>query len=407
MELLSPAGSIEKLEYAYRYGADAAYIGLKNFSLRGRADNFDEDAVDAIRRVKGEKRLYAAVNVYFHEGDLGRLRRSLDGVASYPLDAFIVSDLGAAALLRRAFPDKPLHLSTQANCLNSEAIKMYRDIGFSRVILGREVSLDEIKEIRDAVPEVEIETFVHGAMCLAYSGRCFLSAYMADRSANEGDCAHSCRWEYELRERKRPEESYPVIEEDGFTTILSSRDLKMIDHISALRDAGVDSLKIEGRMKSVYYTAVVTRAYRKQIDYLTGMISDPEEVRPYVAELDEVSHREYTTGFYFDRQEVSKPADAAYRRPFLFLGTLGEEVRPGRYRLDLKNKIRRGEAIEFIGPNNPGIEDSRFLLYDDEGNRVEDRDHNKGAFIEPSLPVERGFILRRRKRDSVDGVAER
>jgi putative protease len=400
MELLSPAGNLEKLRYAYQYGADAAYIGLKSFSLRARADNFHGEEQEEIRRIKGDRKLYCALNVFFHQEDLLKLREELEFIASYPFDAFIVSDIGAVPTLRERFPDTPLHLSTQANCLNASAARIYRELGFSRIILGREVSLPEIREIRDALPEMELEAFVHGAMCIAYSGRCLLSSYMIGRSGNQGDCAHSCRWEYALVERKRPEESFPLVQGENFTTILSSRDLNMIDHLQELRDAGVDSLKIEGRMKSVYYTAVVTRAYRKQIDYITGKISDPEVVRPYVAELDEVSHREYSRGFYFGREEMEEHADGVYRRPYLFLGTIGEKVAPGRYRLELKNKIRTSESVEYIGPDQPGAEDGGFRLYDEEGVVVEERDHGKETFIEPSLPVEPGFILRRRKADA-------
>lgn len=400
MELLSPAGNLEKLRYAYQYGADAAYIGLQSFSLRARADNFDGSEQEEIRRIKGRRKLYGAMNIFFHQPDLRKLEEQLELIGSYPFDAFIISDIGILPILRKRFPDTPLHLSTQANCVNSSAARIYGDLGFSRIILGREVSLPEIREIREALPEMELETFVHGAMCIAYSGRCLLSSYMAGRSGNQGDCAHSCRWEYALVERKRPEESFPVEQGENFTTILSSRDLKMIDHLEELKEAGVDSVKIEGRMKSVYYTAVVTRAYRKQIDLIEGRITDPEVVRPYVAELDQVSHREYSTGFYFGREEMEQHADGVYRRPYLFIGIIGEEVSPGRFRLELKNKIRTGEAVEQIGPDQPGSEDQDFLLFDEDGNPVQERDHGKETFIEPSLPVEPGFILRRRKTDA-------
>lgn len=400
MELLSPAGNLEKLRYAYQYGADAAYIGLRNFSLRARADNFHGEEQEEIRRIKGNRRLYCALNVFFHQADLRKLDDELELIGSYPFDAFIISDIGVLPTLRKRFPDTPLHLSTQANCLNASAARIYGELGFSRIILGREVSLPEIREIRQALPDMELESFVHGAMCIAYSGRCLLSSYMVGRSGNQGDCAHSCRWEYALVERKRPGESFPVVQGENFTTILSSRDLKMIDHLKELRDAGVDSVKIEGRMKSVYYTAVVTRAYRKQIDHITGKITDPETVRPYVAELEEVSHREYSTGFYFGREDMEEHADGIYRRPYLFLGTIGEEISPGRFRLDLKNKIRSDDSVEYIGPDQPGTDDEAFRLLDEEGNEVEERDHGKETFIEPSLPVEPGFILRRRKADT-------
>ena len=213
MELLSPAGNIEKLYYAYEYGADAAYIGIKNFSLRAKADNFSADEYEAIRKVKGNKKLYTALNIYFHDSDIETLEKESDYIHQYPLDGFIVSDIGILGFLKKNFPDKELHLSTQANCVNTEAAKMYRDMGIKRIVLGRELSLKEIEAIKNNVPDLEIEVFAHGAMCLAYSGRCFLSKYLADRSANQGDCAHSCRWQYRvLEESERPGEYFPVVQ---------------------------------------------------------------------------------------------------------------------------------------------------------------------------------------------------
>ncbi|TVR34082.1 MAG: U32 family peptidase [Spirochaetaceae bacterium] len=277
MELLSPAGNSEKLRWAYLWGADAAYIGLHGFSLRSRADNFGLQEFAELKRIKAGRRLYCALNIYFFDHDIAALERALEQVDHGIFDAFIVSDLGILPTLRRRFPDTELHLSTQANCVNSEAARFYRDLGFSRVVPGRELSLAQIAAIKNTVPDLQLEVFAHGAMCLAYSGRCFLSRWMSDRSANQGDCAHSCRWNYRLgvdplvlEEQQRPGEYYPIIEADDFTEILSSRDLCMIDHLAPLRDAGVDSLKIEGRMKSVYYTAVVTRAYRAALDALSA-----------------------------------------------------------------------------------------------------------------------------------------
>ncbi|MCK5154114.1 MAG: U32 family peptidase, partial [Spirochaetales bacterium] len=243
MELLAPAGNMEKLYYAYKYGADAAYIGIKNFSLRAKADNFSKDEWNRIEEVKGDKKLFGALNIFFHNEDLRTLEENIDYLKLYPFDAFIISDLGVLPVLRKYFPDIPLHLSTQANCINKESAKVYTDLGFSRIILGRETPLNEIKEIRDYLPEIEIEAFVHGAMCIAYSGRCFLSKDMSDRSANQGDCAHSCRWNYRvLEEKQRPGEYMPVVQGENFTTIMSSKDMCLIDHLDKFKDAGVDSL---------------------------------------------------------------------------------------------------------------------------------------------------------------------
>ncbi|NLA92320.1 MAG: U32 family peptidase [Spirochaetales bacterium] len=392
MELLSPAGTLEKLEYAYAYGADAAYVGMQEFSLRSRAGNIDDDQIEKLAKIKGDKKLYGAINSFFHEKDLGRLKERLAIIKTYPFDALIVGDIGAAAILRDAFGEAmPLHLSTQANCLNSAAVKVYQDLGFSRIILGREVSLKEIATIKEALPEMEIETFVHGAMCMAYSGRCLLSAFMSGRSANAGDCAHTCRWNYRLalEEESRPGEYFPIAEEDGFTTILSSKDLCMIDHLDHLRSAGVDSVKIEGRMKSLYYVATVTRAYRKALD-------KAKDWPLYREELFRVSHREYSTGFFFDKEEISSPTEKSYIRKYLLIGTVEEEVEPSLYALNLKNRLASGTTIEYIGPDTLGIEDSTFTLLDENGERVDVANHHQKIFLKTDKLIDTKFIIRQK-----------
>ncbi len=394
MEVLAPAGNVEKLKYAYLYGADAAYIGIRNFSLRQKADNFNDEEYKIIRAIKGSKKLYGALNIYFHEGDLDALDDNLEYIANYPFDAFIISDIGIVRRLQKHFPDTEIHLSTQANCVNSEAVKMYRDMGFTRVVLGRETSLSEISRIKNAVPEVELECFVHGAMCLAYSGRCFLSAWMADRSGNQGNCSHSCRWDYRvLEEAKRPGEYYPVYEGDGFTSILSSKDICMIDHLAELRDAGVDSLKIEGRMKSIYYTAVVTRAYHKAVDALAGI---GEDITGYKDELYKVSHREFSTGFYFGKDDIEVPTEKSYLRQFIFMGIIGRKIGENQWELIVKNQIKPGETLEFIGPDVLFVEDDFYMIYDEEGLPVDQADHGKIYTITTSAPVEEGFIVRKK-----------
>jgi putative protease len=390
---------MEKLKAAYRYGADSVYVGLSSFSLRAKADNFPADQAEEAARIKGKKKLYCAVNIYFHPGDLKRLDTQLEHISRFSFDAFIVSDLGAAGILREAFPGIELHLSTQANCINAESAKFYRDAGFSRIILGRELSLAEIADIRREVPDVELEAFVHGAMCLAYSGRCFLSAWMAGRSGNQGMCAHSCRWDYRLlEERERPGEYLPVYEGDGFTSILSSKDICMIDHLPRLKDAGIDAVKIEGRMKSVYYTALVTRAYRK---FLDNPAADPA----YRDELFRLSRREYTTGFYFGRDEIEEPASRSYLREGVFLASVGEPDSLGRFRLDTHNRFSTDETIEFIGPDVPFLTDSSFELFDEEGNPVTEAVHQKIRYIKPSVPAEEGWLIRKRGQPSISSTA--
>lgn len=394
MELLAPAGNIEKLKYAYEYGADAAYIGIRNFSLRAKADNFKENEHEEIKRIKGDKKLYCALNIYFMNEDIKKLEEELEYFQQYPFDGFIISDLGILNLMKKYFPNKELHLSTQANCTNSEIAKLYYDLGFTRIVPAREISLKNISEIKNAVPNLEIECFAHGAMCLAYSGRCFLSSWMTDRSANQGACSHSCRWDYKvLEEGKRPGEYYPIYENDHGTSIMSSKDINMINHLQDMKDAGVDSLKIEGRMKSIYYTAVVTRAYRKTLDDLNG-IKVPD-LKGYQDEIYKVSHREFSTGFYYDNADISRSSKESYSREFIFLGAIGREQEDGTFLLEVKNQISMGDEIEYIGPDMLYIKDNDFILYDKNKEETNKTDHCKTSFIKSSIPLKEGYIIRK------------
>ena len=410
MELLSPGGSLEKIETAFTYGADSVYFGLKDFSLRTNAKNVEYGTQQELRRIK-EKfggRMYCTVNIYFHEDDITKLESKLDEIRDYPFDAFILSDIGILDILRKKFPDAEYSLSTQASCINSRSARIYHDMGFSKVILGRETPLKDIRKIKDANPDLLIETFVHGAMCMAYSGRCFLSSHLAGRSGNYGDCSHTCRWNYRLalEEEQRPGRYYPVLEENDWTTIMSSKDLCMIDHLKELRDAGVDTLKIEGRMKSIYYVASVTRAYRKALDHLY----DPSvDYLPYREELFNVSHREFSTGFFFGKgpidvdepdplvmaDDINRPTTGGYLRDYLFLGTVRQQVAPGVYAVDIKNQIRSGESIEFIGPDVLFIREPSVEVLDEEMNHAEHIDHCKVGYIRTDAPVHEGYIIRK------------
>ena len=399
LELLSPAGNIEKLRTAINYGADACYMGLKDFSLRANAGNFSDSEMEEVRKIKSEsgKKLYCAMNILFKEDQIEKLYTMRNEIASWPFDAFIISDIGLVDFFQKYLPDRDLHLSTQASCINSNSVKAYKSMGFKRIILGREASLDAIKRIKDKVPEIELECFVHGAMCMAYSGRCILSAYLTGRSANQGDCAHTCRWNYKMyaiEEEERKGQYMPIEGGDDYTAILSSKDLCMIDHINELRDAGIDSLKIEGRMKSVYYVAVVTRAYRKAID------SD-KDMDKYKRDLFDVSHRQYTTGFFFssnaadDKNDVSRPTEYGYERAYMFLGTVKEAKRNNRYVLDVKNQIRKGDDLEFIGPDVPLLSDKEFKMFNEHEEEVEKIDHGHYVEIETKCPLKEGYILRK------------
>ena len=397
IELLSPAGDYEKLKTAFSYGADAAYMGMTEFSLRRNAGNFSQEEIEKVRDLKEKtgKHLYCTMNILFHQRDMERIQGMADEIRAWPFDAFIISDIGLVPFLQRNFPDRALHLSTQASCLNSESVKMYRSMGFSRVILGREASLDDIRRIHDAVPEMELEAFVHGAMCMAYSGRCLLSAHLAGRSGNQGDCSHTCRWNYRLalEEEERPGIYYPISEQDGYTTILSSKDLCMIDHVKELEEAGLSSLKIEGRMKSIYYVAIVTRAYRKAID-------GSDDADKYRRDLFDVSHREYTTGFFFSSgpvdasSDVSRPTSYGYQRNYLFLGSIGKCIGDGIYEVDIRNQIR-AEGLEFIGPDIPLLTAPDITLLDGDMNETEKLDHGRKGYIRTKAPLKEGYIIRR------------
>lgn len=447
MELVAPAGNIEKLRYVYEYGADTAYIGLKKFSLRIKADNFYGEEYNEIKRLKEDypnKRLFCALNIAFHNYDIDKFISELDYFKAYPIDAFIIQDIGMVDLLQKHFPNTHLHLSTQANCINREAVKMYKKLGFRRVVLGREASLKEIREIKDAVPDMELEAFGHGAMCVAYSGRCLLSAYMTSRSANSGFCSHACRWEYKvLEEKERPGEYFPVYEGDDYTAVLSSKDLCMIDHLQEMKNAGVDALKIEGRMKSLYYAALVTRAYRKGIDAMNGKISDTD-AKPFVDELYKVAHREFATGFYFNRTDADKTTVGASDSEYELMGTIKEQIDSDKifalaqktisddkasleamhpsereavliarknhnevfiapepkpngkfFVYDSMNKLDSNMNIEFVGPDVIAIEDSDYQFIDPDTGLVRDWiSHGHECLIYTTKDVKSGFIVR-------------
>lgn len=378
MELLSPAGNVEKLSYAYAYGADAAYIGLKKFSLRVKADNFYEDEYKKVIELKNQyptKRLHCALNISFHDEEIDALKQNLDYFKLYPIDAFIVQDIGIVPLLQKEFPNVELHLSTQSSCVNSQAVKMYQKMGFSRIVLGREISIEQIKRIKDTVPEMELETFVHGAMCIAYAGRCLMSAYLTGRSAQSGFCSHTCRWNFDVKtakqisqsgnlfieEEQRKGEYFPIYEGEDFTAILSSKDLRMIEYLDDFKKAGVDSLKIEGRMKSIYYVALVTRAYRKALDVLEGKITK-EQAKPFIDELDNVSHRESTTGFYYDKSNADETTTGASDSKYQLAAKIEDEVSSDFFeKLYKESQSRYQKFITDLENMHPNAKQARLI----------------------------------------------
>lgn len=358
LELLAPAGDLERLRTALRFGADAVYVGGPQMQLRAGSVGFSmDDLAQAVREAHAlNRRLYVTVNAFASNSEIDALGDYAQALKALGADAVIVSDLGAIAAIRRAAPDLDVHVSTQANCLNYAAAQVYADLGATRVVLGREMRLTEIAELRAKTPaSLELEAFVHGAMCMAYSGRCMISAYLAGRSANRGACAQSCRWTYHLMEEKRPGQFFPVEEDGRGTTILSSLDLCCIDFLDQIAAAGVSSFKIEGRMKSPYYVATVVNAYRKRLDALKAGAADEAQLTLLRRELNAASHRPYSSGFYFGELKHHAPDEGTYLQDCTFVGVVRENLSSGRILFECRNRIREGDRVEILSPDSLGL----------------------------------------------------
>ena len=353
-ELLAPAGDSERLATALRFGADAVYVGGPMLQLRAGSVGFDmQSLAEAVKTVHAAgKRIYVTVNAFAGNADVDAAADYGRALHALGVDAAIVSDLGLIRTLRLAAPELEIHVSTQANCLNYAAACAYYDMGATRVVLGREMSLAEIRELRKRTPaELELEAFVHGAMCMSYSGRCMISAYLTSRSANKGACAQSCRWTYHLMEEKRPGEYFPVEEDEHGMTILSSFDMNCLDFLDQIMDAGVTSFKLEGRMKSPYYVATVTNAYRKRIDGILDGSTDAAQVALLQRELNAASHRPYASGFYFGEMKRHAPDDGSYLQDCNFVGVV-RGVEEGRIAVEVRNRIFEGDRIEILSPDS-------------------------------------------------------
>ncbi|MGN0185112.1 MAG: U32 family peptidase [Aristaeellaceae bacterium] len=353
-ELLAPAGDSERLHTALRFGADAVYLGGPMLQLRAGSVGFDmQSLAEAVRTVHAAgKRIYVTVNAFAGNADVDAAADYGRALHALGVDAAIVSDLGLIRTLRLAAPELEIHVSTQANCLNYAAACAYYDMGATRVVLGREMSLAEIRELRKRTPaELELEAFVHGAMCMSYSGRCMISAYLTSRSANKGACAQSCRWKYHLMEEKRPGEYFPVEEDENGMTILSSFDMNCLDFLDQIMDAGVTSFKLEGRMKSPYYVATVTNAYRKRIDGILDGSADAAQVALLQRELNAASHRPYASGFYFGEMKRHGSDDGSYLQDCNFVGVV-RGVEEGRIAVEVRNRIFEGDRIEILSPDS-------------------------------------------------------
>ncbi len=353
-ELLSPAGDIEKMRFAIAYGADAVYFAGKRYGMRAAAGGFDYEEIRNGIKYAHERgvKCYAAVNIMPSNRDLLELPEYLEQLQDANADALIVADVGVIRLARKYAPKLPLHISTQTSILSHEAACFWADEGAERVILARELSLDEIAEIRAKTPAVlKLEAFVHGAMCISYSGRCLISQYLTGRDANHGACAQPCRWKYTLMEEKRQGEYFPVTEDDGGTYLYNSKDLCMIEHIPELIKAGVDSFKIEGRNKTAYYAACVTNAYRQAIDAYTVRPDDYVLPQACIDEVEKVSHREYYTGFYFGKEENGQHyGDSQYIREYEVVGMPAGAGENCEAVFALKNRFFKNEELELVQP---------------------------------------------------------
>ena len=374
-ELLSPARDPEQLIMALTYGADAVYLGGQKFGLRASAGNFSSDGLpDAVKLCHGHgAKVYVTCNAVMTNDDIRGLPEFLEDISAAGADAVIVSDIGALSLAKKHAPAADIHISTQAGVFNYESARTLHDLGASRVILARELPLFEIARIRENTPgELELEAFVHGSMCVAISGRCLLSNYLTGRDANRGDCAQPCRWKYSLVEQQRPGQ-YFEISEDGGAYIMNSRDLCMIDHIKAMTDAGLTSLKIEGRMKSAYYAAVVTNAYRHAIDASAAGLPLKDIWRE---EVNKVSHREYSTGFYFDGAGPGQyHGDSMYRSDCDVVAVVESCAEDGSAVLTQRNKFSRGDALELLTPDREPVMFTAGDLSDAEGRGLDCAPH--------------------------------
>ena len=403
-ELLIPAGSLDLLKTAVVYGADAVYIGGEAFGLRAKAHNFSlEDMKEGVEfaHSRGVK-VYVTANILAHNDDLEGVEQYFEELKSVKPDALIISDPGVFAIAKRVLPEMELHVSTQANNTNYGTYLFWYQQGAKRVVSARELSLKEIREIRARIPEdMEIESFMHGAMCISYSGRCLLSNFFTGRDANQGACTHPCRWKYSIVEETRPGEYMPVYENERGTYIFNSKDLCMIEHIPELIDAGIDSFKIEGRMKTALYVATVARTYRKAID---DFKKDPELYRQnmewYKEEIGKCTYREFTTGFYFGKPGADAQIydNNTYVKNFTYLGTVENVDERGFAKIEQKNKFSVGEMIEIMKPDGRNLQVEVKGIYDAEGQAQESAPHPKQElYIDLGVAPEEYDILRRQE----------
>ena len=400
-ELLVPASSLEVLKTAVRYGADAVYIGGEVFGLRAKAKNFSleemKEGVEFAHRYN--VKVYVTANILAHNSDIEPVKAYFNDLKEVKPDALIIADPAIFTIAKEMLPDMELHISTQANNTNYGTYNFWHSLGAKRVVSARELSISEIKDIRNHIPDdLEIETFVHGAMCISYSGRCLLSSFMAGRDANKGACTHPCRWKYAVVEESRPGQYMPVEENERGTYIFNSKDLCMIDHIPELVDAGIDSFKIEGRMKTALYVATVARTYRMAIDdYFENPKKYEENIPKYKTLISQCTYRQYTTGFFFGKpDETTQIYDCnVYERDYVYLGISGEPLEDGSFVIEQKNKFCLGDKIEIMKADGRDIEANVISITDQDGVAMESCPHPKQIItIKLDQVPEAGDILR-------------
>ena len=402
-ELLIPAGSLEVLKTAVLYGADAVYIGGEMFGLRAKAKNFSKEDMRKGLEFAHEHgvKVYVTANIVAHNEDLEEVRQYMKELKEIKPDALIISDPAIFTIAREEVPEIDVHISTQANNTNYGTYLFWHRLGATRVVSARELSLKEIKEIRKHIPdELEIESFIHGAMCISYSGRCLLSNYFTGRDANRGACTHPCRWKYAVMEESRPGEYLPVEENERGTYIFNSKDLCMIEYIPEIIDAGIDSLKIEGRMKTALYVATVARTYRKAIDdFFVSEECYRSNMEYYKEEISKCTYRQFTTGFYFQKpDENTQIYDSnTYVKEYTYIGMV-EDCKDGKLKLTQRNKFSVGEVIEVMNPDGSNEFLTVHSIEDEEGKTMESAPHPKQViWVDVKKELPKGYILRRKE----------
>ncbi len=396
-ELLSPAGNFEKMITAFDYGADAVYLAGQRFGLRAFAGNFSQEEIfkaTEYAHARGKK-VYVTLNIIAHESDFNGLTEYLKILEEAKVDAVIVADVGIALFVKQ-HSNLELHISTQANILNSYSANFFASLGATRLVLARELTFNEIKEIRKNLPkEVELEVFIHGAMCISYSGRCLLSNYMTNRDSNRGMCSQACRWEYTVTERTKKGNHYEVQEDEKGTYIFNSKDMNLMEHIHKLLEIGIDSFKIEGRMKSEYYVANVTNAYRRAIDLYNQNPSAYEPQQALVEELSKSSHREYSSGFMFYDKEKENIKSSFPTQSHKFVASVLEDAKDGKVLIEQRNRFKQGDILEVLSPTENWNKTFVADAYDIEGNQVPDAKFvEQKLYLTTDLPLKKGDMLR-------------